>query len=165
MYDAYISLLWLFDSCVTHALTIGLRFDLWPLTQVSVLSRLYFYKLWRTIFGADSSTRFPFRACTNKQMDRQTQTRKQADGNFNHTTSLVKIKVKVKVAHTQVPSEGFRSWSRFLAVSMQVTWVINPAVGCHYFPLGLQLPPQPLKRLLPILLLSEQRHNGCDQFA
>jgi len=27
---------------------------------------------------------------------------------------------------------------------------------------GLQLPPQPLRGLLPILLLGEQRHNGCD---
>ena len=25
--------------------------------------------------------------------------------------------------------------------------------------------PQPLKGLLPILLLGEQRHNGCEQFA
>ena len=72
---------------------------------------------------------------------------------------------KVKVAHTRLPSVGFRSWSRFLAVSLQVTWVINPAVGCHYFPPGLQLPPQPLRGLLPILLLGEQRHNGCEQFA
>jgi len=38
-------------------------------------------------------------------------------------------------------------------------WVINKAVGCHYFPPGLQLPPQPLRGLLPILLLDEQRHN------
>jgi len=44
-------------------------------------------------------------------------------------------------------------------------WVINPAVGCHYFPPGLQLPPQPLRGLLPISLLGEQRHNGCEQFA
>ena len=35
------------------------------------------------------------------------------------------------VAHNQLQSVGFRSWSRFLAVSLQVTWVINPAVGCH----------------------------------
>ena len=56
---------------------------------------------------------------------------------------------KVKVAHTRLPSIGFRSWSRFLAVSLQVTWVINPAVGCH-FPPGLQLPSQPLRGLLPI---------------
>ena len=62
-------------------------------------------------------------------------------------------------------SVGYRSWSRFLAVSLQVTWVINPAVRCHYFPPGLQLPPQPLKGLLPILLLGEQRHDGCEQFA
>ena len=72
---------------------------------------------------------------------------------------------RVKVAHTRLPSVGFRSWSRFFAVSLQVMWVINPAVGCHYFPPGLELPPQPLRGLLPILLLGEQRHNGCEQFA
>ena len=53
-----------------------------------------------------------------------------------------------KVAHTRLPSVGFRSWSRFLAVSLQVTRIINPTVGCHYFPPGLQLPPQPLRGLL-----------------
>ena len=31
----------------------------------------------------------------------------------------------VKVAHTWLPSVGFRSWSRFLAVSLQVTWIIK----------------------------------------
>jgi len=72
---------------------------------------------------------------------------------------------KVKVAHTRLPSIGFRSWSRYFAVSLQVTWVINPALGCHYFPPGLQLPPQPLRWLLPVLLFGEQRHNGCAQFA
>ena len=41
----------------------------------------------------------------------------------------------------------------------------NPAVGCHYFPSGLQLPSQPLRGLLPISLLGEQRHDGCEQFA
>ena len=30
---------------------------------------------------------------------------------------------------------------------------------------GLQLPPQPLRGLLPISLLGEQRHDGCEQFA
>jgi len=34
--------------------------------------------------------------------------------------------INTKVAHTRLPSAGFRSWSRFLAVSLQVTWVINP---------------------------------------
>ena len=46
-----------------------------------------------------------------------------------------------------------------------MTWVINPAVGCHYFPPGLQLPSQPLRGMLPISLLGEQRHDGCEQFA
>ena len=72
---------------------------------------------------------------------------------------------KVKVAHTRLPSVGFRSRSRFSAVSLQVMWIINPTVGCHYFPSGLQLPPQPLRGLLPVSLLGEQRHNGCEQFA
>ena len=39
---------------------------------------------------------------------------------------------KVKVAHTRLPSVWFRSWSRFLAVSPQVTWIVNPTAGCHY---------------------------------
>ena len=75
------------------------------------------------------------------------------------------LHVRLKVAHTRLPSVGYRSWSRFLAVSLQVTWVINPAVGCHYFPPRLQLPSQPLRGLLPISLLDEQRHDGCEQFA
>jgi len=70
-----------------------------------------------------------------------------------------------KVAHTRLPSVGFRSWSRFLAVSLQVMWVINPAVGCHYFQPRLQLLLQPLRGMLPISLLGEQRHDGCEQFA
>ena len=70
-----------------------------------------------------------------------------------------------KVAHTRLPSVGFRGWSRFLAVSLRVTWVINPAVGCNNLPPGLQLSPQPLRGLLPVLLLGEQTHDGCEQFA
>jgi len=74
---------------------------------------------------------------------------------------LCRIKGK-KVAPTRLPNVGFRSWSRFLAVSLQVTWVINPAVGWHYFPLGLQLPPQPLRGLLLSLLLSERGTMGVN---
>jgi len=72
---------------------------------------------------------------------------------------------KVKVAHTRLLIVGFWSWSQFLAVSLQVTWVINPAVGCHYFPPVPQLLSQPLRGLLSVLLLGEQRHDGCKQFA
>ena len=70
-----------------------------------------------------------------------------------------------KVTHSRLSSVRFRSWSRILAVSLQVAWVINPTVGCRYFPPGLQLPPRPLRRLLPVSLLGEQRHDGCEQFA
>jgi len=56
--------------------------------------------------------------------------------------------IKVKVAHTRLPSVGFRCWSRFMAVSLQVTWVIYPAAGYHYFLPGLQLPSQPLRYCL-----------------
>ena len=52
---------------------------------------------------------------------------------------------KVKVARTRLLSVGFWSWSRFLAVSLRVTWLINLAVGYHYFPPGLQLPLQPFR--------------------
>ena len=70
---------------------------------------------------------------------------------------------KLKIVHTRL--SRFRSWSGFLAVSLPVMWVINPPVGCHYLPPGSQLPSQPLRGLLPISLLGEQRHNGCEQFA
>jgi len=83
---------------------------------------------------------------------------------FASSPSFVRCK-KVKVARTRLPSVRFCSWSRFSAVSLQVTWVINPTVGCHYFPPGLKLPPQSLTGLLPFLLLGEQRYNGCEQFA
>jgi len=80
------------------------------------------------------------------------------------TTPLRSNGVSKKVAHTRLPSVGFRSWSWFLVVSPQVTWVINPTVGCHYLPPGLQLPSQLLRGLLPISLLGERRHDGCEQF-
>ena len=69
---------------------------------------------------------------------------------------------KVQVAHTRLPSVGLRSRSRFLAVSLQVTRVINLAAGCHYFPPGPQLPLQPLRGLLPILLVGEHRYEGVN---
>ena len=72
---------------------------------------------------------------------------------------------KVNVARARLSSVGLRSWSRFLAVSLQVMWVINPAVGCHYFPPGLQLPSQSLRGLLPVSLLDKQRHDWCEHFA
>ena len=50
----------------------------------------------------------------------------------------------------------------------------QPAGGVSHEPGGsaaitfrqaLQLPPRPLRGLLPVLLLGEQRHGGCEQFA
>jgi len=70
--------------------------------------------------------------------------------------------ISKKVAHTRLPSVGFRSWSRFLAVSLQVEWVINPTVGCRYFLPGLQLPLQPLRGLLPVLLLVNRGTTGLN---
>jgi len=73
-------------------------------------------------------------------------------------------KGKGKVAHTRLPSVGFHSWSRFLAVSLQMMWVTNPAVGCHYFSPGLQLPPQPLRQSLKTCLEARtclENENPC----
>jgi len=59
-------------------------------------------------------------------------------------------------------SVGLRADPSFLAVSRQVTLVINPVVGCRYFPPGLQLLSQP-KRSPPWLVPSYtawwQRHT------
>ena len=42
----------------------------------------------------------------------------------------------------------------------------QPAGDVSHKPGGsLPLPQQPLRRLLPISLLGEQKHNGCEQFA
>jgi len=53
---------------------------------------------------------------------------------------------KVKVAHTVLPSVEFRSWSQFLAVSLQVTWVINLAVTLQLLSARPTLTPTTLKR-------------------
>ena len=88
-----------------------------------------------------------------------------------YTYSIVDCIIKkVKVAHTRLPSVRFWSWSLFLAVSLQVTWVISPAVDCHYFPPGLQLPSQPLRGLLPVRTMGvnslpktvTRQRRGCD---
>ena len=47
---------------------------------------------------------------------------------------------KVKAFPYSIPSVGPGADPGVQAVSPQV---IHPAVGCHYFPPGLQLPPQP----------------------
>ena len=41
----------------------------------------------------------------------------------------------------------------------------KPGGRLPLLPPGLQLPTQPLRGLLPVLLLGEQRHDGCEQFA
>jgi len=41
----------------------------------------------------------------------------------------------------------------------------KPGGRLPLLPPGLQLPPQPLRGLLPVLLLGEQRHDECEQFA
>jgi len=46
---------------------------------------------------------------------------------FHSVQDCKKLLVKkVKVAHVRLPSVGFQSWSRFLAVSLQMMWLINP---------------------------------------
>jgi len=41
----------------------------------------------------------------------------------------------------------------------------KPGGRLPLLPPGLQLPSQPLRGLLPISLLGEQRHDGCEQLA
>ena len=48
-----------------------------------------------------------------------------------------------KVVPHSIKSIRYGADPSFLAVSLQVTLVINPVVGCHYFPPGLRLLSQP----------------------
>ena len=52
---------------------------------------------------------------------------------------------------------------------LQVTSIINPVIGCHYFPLGLRLPSQSqsITALWPVPTCTAwwQMHKGCKQLA
>jgi len=70
---------------------------------------------------------------------------------------------KVQLVPYSITSVGHGADSVFLAVSPLVTLVINPVVGCHYFPPGLRLLSQP-KRSSPWPVPNytgwRQRHAG-----
>jgi len=79
-----------------------------------------------------------------------------------------RVKVKGKGFPYSILRVGPRADPGVQAVSLQVTWpyVIHPAVGCHYFPPGLQLPPQPqsITSLWPVPSYTAwwQRHTGVN---
>ena len=79
------------------------------------------------------------------------------------------VKGKGKGFPHSIPSVGPGADPGVQAVSPQVTdWpqVIHQAVGCHYFPPGLQLPPQPqsITALWPVSSYTAwwQRHIGVN---
>ena len=53
---------------------------------------------------------------------------------FSTPPMLHRVWSKGKGSPIHKMSVGFQSWSRSSAVSLQVTEVIKPVVGCHYFP-------------------------------
>jgi len=55
-------------------------------------------------------------------------------------------KVKARGSPYSITERRVRSWSRFLAVSLQVMWVINPAVGCPLLSARPAVTPAALKR-------------------
>ena len=65
----------------------------------------------------------------------------------SNTRLVTTLSIKSKGSPYSITERRLLDWSRFMAVSLQVMWVINPAVGCHCFPPGLQLPPQPCQFL------------------
>ena len=74
---------------------------------------------------------------------------------------------KVKVARTRLPSVGFRVPGVIPVLGSQPAGDVSHEPGAR-LPLLSARPavtPQPLRGLLPILLLGEQRHNECEQFA
>ena len=68
--------------------------------------------------------------------------------NVSNRETLDAEKVKILQKCCSITSIGHRADFSFLAVSPQVTLVINPVVGCHYFPPGPQIHFQP-KRAPP----------------
>ena len=84
------------------------------------------------------------------------------------TRSAMKVKKRGKGFPYSIPSVGPGADPGVQAVSLQVTVSHPPmqfaAVGCHYFPPGLQLPPQPQSItalwLVPSYTAWWQRHIG-----
>ena len=141
-------------------------------SQRPAITSLQLHRRWLFVFREQNfpPNKFIPRMLTNRNTNDHLLGRIAAGGTKPRKMYLVRPTMVVqdtgkKVAHNRLPSVGFRGWSRLLAVSLQVTWVINTAVGCYYFPPGPQLLSQPLRQLLPISLLGEQRHDGCEQFA
>ena len=118
---------------------------------------IYSAKIKNRIKGAECPRAFQLSNEQYRTMSKQTDRHQESQA----ANSRDQIESK-KVAHTRLPSVGFWSWSRFLAVSLQAAWDINPAVGCNYLPPGLQLPSQPLTGLLPILLLVNRGTMGVN---
>jgi len=85
----------------------------------------------------------------------------------NLSYSYIVLTLKVKVAHTRPYSITECRVPELIPVLCS-----QPASDMSHKPgvrlpllSARQLPPQPLRGLLPILLLGEPRHNGCEQFA
>ena len=60
-----------------------------------------------------------------------------------------------KVVPYSITSVGHAADPGFLAVSPQVTLVINPVVGCRYFPPGLRLLSQPKRSPHPLAAIKK----------
>ena len=88
--------------------------------------------------------------------------------NMNKYNILVnsKIKVKVKAFHTRYRALGPELIPVYRQSARRWLEVIQPAVGCHYFPPGLRLPSQPQSITAPWPVPSYtawwQRHIGVN---
>jgi len=77
----------------------------------------------------------------------------------------------IKVARTRLPSVGLIP-ELIPVLGSQPAGVVShkpggglPLLSARKYRIISQLPSQPLRGLLPISLLDEQRHDGCEQFA
>jgi len=102
--------------------------------------------------------------CLMVSSDRQTDRR--TDASLVLVAACCEVRCSLKVAHTRLPSVWFRS-------CMIPDLCSQPAGDVSHKP-GSRLPllsarpavtPAPLRGLLPVSLLVEQRHDGYEQFA
>jgi len=111
---------------------------------IKYISERYDYFSWPMSLqnsDANANDKFMHHSDHNHLLDRwHDGTERKTRQAITHVSIFVK-----KVAHTRLHSVGFRSWSRFLAVSLQVTWIINLTVGCKLLPVRPAVTPATLK--------------------
>ena len=89
----------------------------------------------------------------------------QLQTHFFTDTAIIAGRKMIRHGDAKHLNGGHAANVRYLNLEADQTYSVLALSVCEYLPLSLQLPSQPLRGLLPVSLLLEQRHNGCEQFS